>query len=236
MRPTNRLLAVVCFLLMVLSISTPATAQIPVINRNPFIFDVEGANGTLKIRATLIDASCTGVYVLKSTLSPKDLDLSMMQRGQSRVFETGFQYQYGDLLSVQLTEVQSQATFFCPYWQGKIPEELRLQVDQNKEVGPPAHLSKIVQVPGKPDYRFDDSGGGDLKLRFRFKTPEGVKAYVVVYQTYPNGTSTSNLISLQSGGVHEITFSMLQATTNLPVRFVAVQENGISTAGKIYTP
>lgn len=236
----SRFLAVVCFLLMVLSISTPATfAQ----DKSPVIFSVERrSTGEVLLRAIVVAAPCTGRYVVHNTLTGRPMDLSEMRTGEVRTFPTGWFARPGEF-TLFFIESESVPSFSCPSWKGGKLDNLSITFNSEGKLDNNRRLPGMyIGDNGKTNVRIvvDENLRAPNELRFLFRFPQGGQTQLYVFQLFPNDTSSvlEDIVSAPSPtgfGYSVIGFPLARMTTRLPILFVAVRD-GVSTSGVVYTP
>lgn len=230
----STIIAIVLFLFVVLSTSTPATAQMP---EKPVVVMIpeESASG-IKIHA-VVTSGCTGKLVLSVTGIPgaPDLDLSNMRYGQSRTIMTGKYLYPGEHLLSWIVN-QSLGTGDCPFaTSGRLyPTKFIVGSGQFSENEP--HVP--TRQDGKPhSLVFDESGSNPL-LRVVMVLPKQTQIYAL--QIFPNGTtSIEDVVHL--GNPAGFSFGAIavprgRMTNQMPIIFWAASANGNATTGFIHRP
>lgn len=239
MRPTNRF-AVVCFLLTILLVSTPATfAQN--FDKSPIIIAAERrSTGEILLRAIVVAAPCTGRYVVQNTLNGRSMDLSEMKVGEVRTFATGWFSRAGEFI-ISFQESESQPSTTCPYWKSSNLDTVALTINNEGKLDSSRRLPGMyVNDNGKTTVRIVEQFQAPLELRFLFRFPSGNQTQLYVFQLFPNDTSSvlEDIVSAPSPagfGYSVIGFPLARMTTALPIHFVAIRD-GVSTSGVVYTP
>ncbi len=236
----NRIFAVVIFLLVVLSTSTPATAQaIP--DKSPIIIAAERRlTGEILLRAIVVAAPCTGRYVVQNTLNGRSMDLSEMKVGEVRTFATGWFSRAGEF-SISFQESESQPSTACPYWKSSRLDTIALTINSEGKLDGSRRLPGMyVNENGKTTVRIVEQVQAPSELRFLFRFPSGNQTQLYVFQLFPNDTSSviEDIAAAPSPagfGYSVIGFPLARMTTALPIYFVAIRD-GVSTSGVVYTP
>lgn len=234
----NRIFIALClFLVVVLSTSTPATAQVP--EKPLVIFIPEETSAGIRIYA-IATGECTGRLVVSITGIPgaTDLDLSNMRFGESRRFETGkYLYQGYHVLGFNVREslVGGDCNFStrAPFY------PIRFIVG-NRHFGNKDPHVPILNDGKRAALVFDESDISNPKLRFGILLPGPGLTEIYVVQPFPNGTATleytASIPTPEGFEYHTTYVPRGRMTEKMPIYFWMVSPTGIATAGFIHRP
>ena len=213
MRPTN-VFAVVIFLLMVLSISTPATAQEPIFPMPTVILlpEEDILPGGLKITAVVV-GHCTGRVTIETGVPGVDpLEIPLLKRFESVVF-----YEKPKNLTQGENLLKADV----------------VRMDPGDCTSPPViHPVKFL-VGGRASFGVNEPRLTSREIRqqdpwLEFDAVFPTRTYGVVVQWFPNNTiSRQQFLSLPTSGISTLgRISGGQMTTRLPFVFWMIPEGG----------